>query len=208
VFVRQTLTVLRLYGTLTSPYVRRVRVVALELGIEHALIETASEAGLATLRSITPIWKVPVAEFDGVTLFDSAVINEALIAAHGPGPLADQDPRDTELCNVMTVIDGVLDSLINVFYLGRDGVTPATASYLQKHLERAASGAQWLDERVLDGQWLTEARRFGLAEIALTTTLGWMRFRDTYPIERHPALVACFDQHSARASMRATLPPS
>jgi glutathione S-transferase len=199
--------VLRIYGTHTSPYVRRVRIVAHELKLTHELIDTTTKDGLAALKALTPIWKVPVAELDGVPVFDSAVINEMLLRLHGPGPLALHDPHDVILRNVITVIDGALDSLINCLYLGRDGITPEDATYLQKHQDRAASAMAWLEGRALDG-WLTPTKSFGLAEIALCTALGWMRFRDTYAIERHPALLRCFEQHSERPSLAATQPPS
>jgi glutathione S-transferase len=139
--------VLRIYGTQTSPYVRRVRIVALELGLAHELIDTSTEKGLEALKAITPIWKVPVAEVDGVPVFDSAVINEMLLRLHGPGPIARPDPHDIILRNVVTVIDGALDSLINSFYLAKDGVTAEQASYLQKHQDRAASAMKWLEGR-------------------------------------------------------------
>lgn len=204
--MRQTPIVLRIYGTQTSPYVRRVRIVADELELGHELVDTTSEAGLAALRALTPIWKVPVAELDGTVVLDSAVINEALMRAHGPGPLAPHDPSDLAVRNLISVIDGALDSLINCFYLARDGVTAESASYLKKHQDRAASTMSWLDARI-DDVWLTPAKAFGLAEIALCTTLAWMRFRNTYAIERHPALLRCLEQHSARPSMLATQPP-
>ncbi|MFO7567425.1 MAG: glutathione S-transferase family protein [Enhygromyxa sp.] len=198
---------LRIYGTHTSPYVRRVRIVAHELGLEHELIDTATEDGLAALQALTPIWKVPVVELDNVPVFDSAVINETLLRLHGPGPLAPPDPHDLILRNVITVIDGALDSLINCFYLNRDGVDAEQAPYLQKHQDRAASAMAWLDERAKDG-WLSPTKSFGLAEIALCTALGWMRFRDTYAIDRHPALLRCFEEHEQRPSLAATQPPS
>jgi len=198
--------VLRIYGTHTSPYVRRVRIVALELGLDHELIDTMTDQGLAALRAVTPIWKVPVVELDGAVVLDSAVINEALLRLHGPGPLAVHDPTDLALRNVMTVIDGALDSLINCLYLARDGVAPEQAAYLRKHQDRAASALAWLDARIDDG-WLTPGKRFGLAEIGLCTALGWMRFRNSYPIERHPELLRCFDRHAERPSLAATQPP-
>ena len=46
---------MRLYGTLTSPYVRRVRIVATEIGVPCELV--APDAAL--LHAVTPIWKVP-----------------------------------------------------------------------------------------------------------------------------------------------------
>lgn len=143
--------VLRIYGTQTSPYVRRVRVVAHELGLAHELIDTSTEDGQAALRALTPIWKVPVVELDGVPVFDSTVINEKLLRLHGPGPLAYFDPHDVILRNAITVIDGALDSLINCFYLAKDEVTAETATYLQKQQDRAESAIKWLDGRASEG---------------------------------------------------------
>lgn len=202
----QTAAVLRIYGTQTSPYVRRVRIVAHELKLAHELVDTSTEDGLAAMRAVTPIWKIPIAELDGVAVFDSAVINETLLRLHGPGPLALHDPHDVILRNAITVIDGALDSLINCFYLAKDGVTPEDAAYVHKQQDRAASAMAWLEGRASEG-WLTPTKSFGLAEIALCTALGWMRFRDTYAIEQHPALLRCFEQHSERPSLVATQPP-
>ena len=77
----------KLFGTLTSPYVRRVRIVAQELGLEVERIDTVSDEGQAALREVTPIWKVPTAVVGDQPLFDSAVITQHLLRHHGPGPL-------------------------------------------------------------------------------------------------------------------------
>ncbi|MCX4246883.1 glutathione S-transferase family protein [Paraliomyxa miuraensis] len=196
---------MRLFGTTTSPYVRRVRIVALELGVPFELVDVFSEGGQAAMRAVNPLWKVPTVEIDGRAIFDSRVIDEHLMRTHGPGPLAPLGADDVEAHNVCTVIDGALDALINAFYLARDGVTGAQAAYVTKQHERAAASLAWLEARV-DDVWLTRARAFGLPEIALCTALEWMRFRDTYPVDRHAALVRCVEHHGTRESLVATRP--
>src|SRR5690606_5704652 len=74
-----TLARMKLYGTTTSPFVRRVRVVAAEVGEPVERIDTAPEAGQAALREVSPIRKVPVAVIDGRTLFDSHTIIDWLV---------------------------------------------------------------------------------------------------------------------------------
>ncbi len=198
---------IRLYGTVTSPYVRRVRAAAAELGLECELVNVFTEDGQAQMRAVNPLWKVPTAEVDGEVIFDSRVIVERLIAQHGdPDTLAPLDPADVATRNVITAIDGALDALINVFYLGKDGSGAEQSSYVAKQIERARATMTWLDARV-DDAWLNPARRFGLAELALTTTMGWMRFRGTYPIDDHPALMRCFVRHDQRPSLATTRPP-
>lgn len=195
-----------LYGTTTSPYVRRVRVVALELGLPFTWVDTFTDAGQAALRALNPVWKVPAVELDGDTvILDSRVITEHLLRRHGPGPLAPVDEDDVSARNVVTAIDGALDALINALYLQRDGVGKAQSSYVAKQHERAAAALGWVDAQV-DDVWLGRAKAFGLPELALVTALEWMRFRDMYAVERHSALVRCLEHHGARESLAATRP--
>lgn len=196
---------LRIFGTTTSPYVRRVRVVAIELGLSFEWTDTASEAGQAELRALSPVWKVPVVELDEQPIFDSRVITEHLVRRHPSGSIAAIDEGDLQARNMVTVIDGALDSLINALYLQRDGITGERASYVTKQRERAAASLSWVEARV-DDVWLTKARAFGLAELALVTALEWMQFREMYPVERHPALVRVLEHHGVRPSLVATRP--
>ncbi|NVB42731.1 glutathione S-transferase N-terminal domain-containing protein [Pseudenhygromyxa sp. WMMC2535] len=204
---------LRIYGTRTSPYVRRVRILAHELGVEYSLVDTADPEGpgQSALRERCPVWKVPTAEFltspddpAGELVFDSHLISELLMLRHGPGQLAPLAPEDIVGRNAITVIDGAMDGLINRLYLGRDGL-PLDHGYLQKHADRAASAMAWLATHVEDG-WLTPQRQLGLPEIALATTLAWMRFRGAYPIERHPELLVTLERLEARESFSRTAP--
>lgn len=198
---------LRLYGTVTSPYVRRVRIVAHELGLACELVDTFGDEGQAAMRALNPLWKVPTAELDGQPIFDSRVINHALLRRHGPGPLAPVPAEDLATDNLMTAIDGALDALINAFYLGKDGVSPESASYVGKQQQRAAAAMQWIADRVDDG-WLTPAKQFGLAEIALCTCAEWMQFRKTYPVEQHASIARLVERHGTRPSLVETRPPA
>lgn len=124
-----------LYGTLTSPYVRRVRVLALERGLAFTLRDTSTPEGQQALEAVTPILRVPVAELDGQVVFDSRGIQEQL---WGPPlrPLsADASARVAEQ-NLVLAVDEALDSLIRRFYFARDGVG-LEAPYLARELRRA-----------------------------------------------------------------------
>ena len=195
---------LRIFGTQTSPYVRRVRVLALELSIEHELVDITSEEGQASLRALNPLWKVPSAELDGRAMFDSRVICDHLVTRFGE----DRIERVTQIPehNTITVIDGALDSLINAFYLGRDGVSAEQSSYISKQQARARAAMDWLEPVVADNWQPRED--IGLAEIALATTAAWMRFRATYPVDEHPAIVKVLEHCEARPSFVATQPPT
>jgi glutathione S-transferase len=196
---------IRLFGSYTSPYVRRVRIVADELGLPLELIDTVPPEGQAELRKRSPIWKVPVAEIDGQLVFDSHVITELLLERYGRGKLAPLSVDDVEARNAMSVIDGALDALINAFYLGKEGVTPEQAPYLKKQSERAAASLAWLEQNVHE-PFVTSRKQLGLPEIALGSALGWMRFRNVYDIEQHQRLMRCFEELERRPSFDSTQP--
>jgi glutathione S-transferase len=199
------MTSLRLFGTTTSPYVRRVRAVALELGQSMELVNTFTPEGQAELRSLNPLWKVPTLQRGETVLFDSHVIIDDLIEQHGPGPFeADLRPSAVRT-NVLTVIDGVLDALINTLYLRRDGLKPESASYFQKQLDRAAASMTWLEQQV-DAGGLAGSEPFGLPHLWLVSLVEWAQFRDTYPVDRHPSLLACVAAHAERDSLKQTRP--
>lgn len=198
-------TKLLLYGSLTSPYVRRVRVVAEELGLAYELRETASEAGQAALRERTPIWKVPTAEVDGQVVFDSHAITELLLVRAQSALLPPVASDDIAARNTINVVDGAVDSLINAFTLARDGITPDKSAYVKKQHERAESSLRWLEKEV-PASWAADKAQLSLAEVVLGTSLGWIRFRDVYPVARHPRLLQVLETLERRPSFVSTRP--
>jgi glutathione S-transferase len=194
---------MKLYGTVTSPFVRRVRIVAAEVGAPVELVDTFSDEGQAALRERSPIWKVPAAEFGGELVLDSHSIVDVLLARHGRGairPIVDA----VHEANLHHVIDGALDAAINIFYLLKGSIDPAHA-YLVKQRERTASALTWLDGTLVDHHLSADAR-VGVTEIALYTTLDWMVFRDAYEVSQHARLSAFRAHHAARPSFAATAP--
>lgn len=196
---------IRLYGSYTSPYVRRVRIVAEELGLPYEQVDTVPAEGQAELRERSPIWKVPVAEIDGQLVLDSHVITELLLDRYGQGKLAPLAIDDLEARNAISIIDGALDALINAFYLEKEGVTFEQAPYLKKQRERAASALAWLDQHT-HGLFVTSKKQLGLPEIALGTALGWIRFRNVCDVEQYQQLMRCFEALEQRKSFIHTAP--
>lgn len=173
---------MKLYGTTTSPYVRRVRVVAHEIGQPIDRIDTAPDAGQAQLRAVSPIRKVPVAEVDGKTLFDSRAIIDWLTESRGWGALAPPEDR-WHTGNLVNSVDAALDSVIQLFYLRRDGIAIHGSPYETRQLERTDAIFAWLATQ-LQSDRKTFTGGLGLAEISVICALDWMDFRSTYPTER------------------------
>jgi glutathione S-transferase len=198
---------MKLYGTRTSPFVRRVRIVADMVGAEVELVDTAVEDGQLALRTLTPIWKIPVLEDGDKAIFDSRVINDYLIRRYGNRHVrTDSGVGRWRETNLVTVIDGALDSAINAFYLVNDGAKVDQLAYLAKQRARVQSAMDWI-EKQLDGPYLTDVPRIGLSEIALTTALDWMRFRKTYPVDDHVGLSDFLRAHRDFPPFASTWPP-
>lgn len=193
---------MKLYGTTTSPFVRRVRVVAAEVGEPVELIDTASEAGQASLREVSPIRKVPVALSDGRTIFDSRAIIDWLVTTRGYGTFAPPVDKWRET-NLVNTIDGALDSLIQLFYLRRDGVAVDGSAYATRQVERAEAIFTHLSSEV---HGTTFGTGFGLAELSLIAALDWMDFRKTFPTEKLAALSPLRAHWHDRPSLAATRP--
>jgi len=205
---------MKLYGTTTSPFVRRVRVVAIEVGEPIDRIDTAPDAGQAELREVSPIRKVPVAQIDDRVIYDSRTIIEYLTFKHGWGELQPARDRWRE-SNLINAIDDALLSIVQVFYLKRDGVAIDGTPYATRQIERADAIFAWLgkqldeDRRSFQPTGLPRANRpggFGLAELSLVCALDWMDFRKTYPTEKLTALAGVREVWSQRPSIVATKP--
>lgn len=198
-----------LWGTVTSPFVRKVRIHALEAGIGMEFKETASEAGQAALRKVSPLWKIPVLQSHGDTLLDSRIIlrwlwetHESALRGAGMRGLGDQLGRFEEE-NLITLVDGALDAAINRFYLLKDGLPDV--GYVTKQGERTRAALTHVASQ-LRGPSFSGDGRLGLAEVALLCTLEWLTFRQQWAWQDVPSLVAFHAAHKDRPSMVASRP--
>lgn len=194
-----------LFGSPTSPFVRRVRVVCLELGLPFEPVNIQQDEGHARMEATTPLWKVPtVIHDDGRVQWDSEAIIQTLVGRHGLGPFRPAgDPLHEG--NVHHAIYGALDSAINVFYLRREGVDVAGIPYMVTQQERVGSALEWVAEQ-LEGDSFAPEGGFGLLELSLYCALGWMAFRSVYPVRDVPVFRDFLDAHAVRPSLAATRP--
>ncbi len=200
-----------LFGTTTSPFVRRVRVVCLEKGLPFTLVPALTDEGQAALRAVSPVWKVPVVQLDdGGVVYDSRVILDEL-CHDGWGPLrapptTPKDRVDEE--NVVTMIDEAVLSLVRRFYLARDGAN-LEVPYLIKERERALAILKHLDATI-HGMFATAhgvaVGGFGRSELALVSGLDWLAFRQVFDLSQTPKLEALRAHWQSRPSIAATAP--
>ena len=108
---------MKLLGTNTSPYVRKVRLVLLEKNIPHTyLIDPPREPGSQVAR-VNPLGRIPALILgDETCVFDSAVIAEYVDALNDTPVLI---PRTSALARMRVkrweaLADGMMDSAVAV----------------------------------------------------------------------------------------------
>jgi glutathione S-transferase len=196
---------MKLYTSLTSPYGRKVRAVAIE---RNVVLELEVVTGPYTSLAIhNPLGKVPVlVRDDSTAVFDSPVIIELLDGVgEGPSLLGDGESR-VSVGIWQALADGIMDATV---IRGAEHRRPASdqqagaVAHQQGKLDRALA---WADERINDG--FLVGGRFTLADIALSSAIGYLDFRHPYPWrELHPRLAAFVERVGSRPCLAETRPP-
>ncbi len=201
---------MKLHYSAASPYVRKVRVVIHELGLEDRIerIEGAVTpiALNKTLAADNPVAKVPtLVTDDGVALYDSRVITEYLDSLHdGRKLFPEAGPARWTVLRRQALADGILDA----------GVTSRYETFLRPEAlrwEEWIAGQKGKMSRGLDALE-GEAGDLGdaadMATIAIGCALEYMDFRFAEDDWRRgrPKLAAWLEGFAGRASMRETQP--
>jgi glutathione S-transferase len=143
---------MKLFFTDTSPYARKVRVVAIELGLQDRIatqfLRPLPTAVDATLSSVNPLSKIPALVLDdGTALYDSPVICEYLDTLHaGPKLVPASGPARFRVLRLQALCDGILEAAILVFY-ERSQRPPALhwAPWLDGQAQKARQGLDELE---------------------------------------------------------------
>src|SRR5579872_7035474 len=202
--------VMKLLGSLASPYVRKVRVTLVEKGIGCPFELENVWAADTTIQKVNPLGKVPCLILDdGSALYDSRVICEYLDSLKPANlliPAAGRERIDVRRWEAL--MDGVLDAIVLV-----------RLEEMQR--ERKERSEKWVLRQMakVEAGLLVAAKDLGkkpwcvgdsltLADITLGSALGYILFR--YPSidwrGRYPNLAIHYDKLMARPSFSTTVP--
>ncbi len=202
---------LRLVGSLTSPYVRKVRIVMAEKRIECQLELEDVWSPDSKIQQANPLGKVPcLIREDGGAVFDSRVIVEYLDTMTPVAKLIPSTGRErVEVRTWEALADGVLDAAIAV-RLEQTQRPPEQQS--QKWIDRQMGKVDAALEAMahgLEGRNWCHNNAYSLADIAVGCALGYLDFR--FPQidwhSRHPSLDKLHNRLAARQSFIDTAPP-
>jgi glutathione S-transferase len=202
---------IRLLGSLTSPYVRKVRIVMAEKRIEYQLELEDVWAPDTRIHDANPLGKVPCLIMeDGGAVFDSRVIVEYLDSATPVSKLIPATGRErAEVRTWEALADGIVDAAI----LARLEQTqrPAaqqSAAWIERQMGKIHAGIAAMGGGLGDKAWCN-GHAYTLADIAVGCALGYLDFRFG-SIDwrgRHPNLARLYEKLAARPSFAETQPP-
>ncbi len=203
---------MKLLGSITSPYVRKVRIVMLEKKLEYAFIPEDVWAAQTTITETNPLGKVPCLIMEaGEALFDSRVIVEYLDTLSPVGKLIPTVGRErAEVKTWEALSDGVLDAAIlarlEATWPGRTQAERSQA-WIDRQLGKIHDSLKSMSKGLSEKPFCAGIH-FSLADIAVGCALGYLDFRLPQIDWRtdYPNLQKLHDKLMLRASFAETQP--
>ena len=203
---------MKIIGSLTSPYARKVRIVLAEKKIEADFVAENVWAPETTITEHNPLGKIPCLLMDdGSAVFDSRVIVEYVDTLSPVGKLIPADGRERAAVKTWEALaDGILDAGI----LARLEATwrPAeqqSPAWIERQIGKIHSALQNMSSALGESN-CCHNNQFGLADIAVGCALGYLDFRFPSLEWRapYPNLDTLYQRLMERQSFKDTVPPA
>ena len=171
---------MKLIGSLTSPYVRKVRVVLAEKKLDYNFVLEDVWGSDAILAS-NPLGKVPCLVMEGAeAVFDSRVIVEYVDTLSPVGKLIPGSGRErVEVRTWEALADGILDAAIaarlEATWAGRTD-TQRSQAWIDRQQVRIGAALKSISQGLGEKAYCV-GTHFSLADIAVGCALGYLDFR-------------------------------
>jgi glutathione S-transferase len=203
---------MKLIGSLSSPYVRKVRVVMAEKKLDYQFVEEDVWAADTSIMQSNPLGKVPCLVMEGgEALFDSRVIVEYLDTLSPVGKLIPAVGRErAEVKTWEALADGVLDALVlarlEAHWSGRSKAQRCEA-WIDRQVGKAQASLKAMSQGLGDKPFCAGIY-LSLADIAVGCALGYLDFRFPEIDWRagYPNLARLQDKLTQRSSFIETVP--
>lgn len=202
---------LRLIASLTSPYVRKVRIVMAEKRIDVQLELEDVWSAQSRIRDSNPLSKVPCLIMeDGGAVFDSRVIVEYLDTMTPIAKLIPANGRErVEVRTWEALADGVLDASILVrLEQTQRPLEQQSQKWIDRQMDKVHQGLAAMSRGLGEKPWCN-GQAYTLADIAVGCALGYLDFRFAHIDWRsqYQNLARLYDKLAARPSFIDTAPP-
>ncbi len=200
---------MKLIGSLTSPFVRKVRIALMEKNLPFELIiDPPMEAG-TKVPDYNPLGKIPVLIGDDESVwYDSDVIIEFLEVDYPQAALLPQDRRAAlAVRKTMALADGVIDAGVLIYLERRRSVDKQDGAWIDRQRGKIERGLSAL-ENLAQGKTYLHNDTFGAADIVVGCILSWLELRlpEIQWRAQYPVLAAFTAKLNERPSFAQTVP--
>jgi len=190
-----------LIGSVTSPYVRKIRILLHTLApFELKAINYLEKNDSDYLKSINPINQIPILLDGEVRIYDSRVIYNYLAKKHKLKTLSVEEE------NILSAIDAAMDTSINLFSLRRGGLDlNGGNSYIERQKERVALIFNYLTPWVQSLDEKNQAH-WNILTMSLYSYLFWGEFREMLDLSAYPDLKKFLERFKEAPGVELTIP--
>jgi glutathione S-transferase len=200
---------MKLIGSLTSPYVRKARIVLAEKKIEYDFELDSPWDADSGVPDANPLGKIPVLVLDDETvLFDSRVIVEYLDNVTPNNKLMPAPNRERTLVKRWEALaDGICDAATTAFLESKRPAKLQDKSWIERQRGKIAKALEFMAEELGESAHCM-GTHISLADIAVGSALGYLcfRFPDIAWQETHPNLAKLYEKLMQRPSFADTVP--
>ena len=200
---------MKLIGSYTSPFVRKVRIVLAEKKMECEFEIDSPWTADSAVPNHNPLGKIPVLLLDdGTPLFDSRVIVEYIDNVTPNNKLFPAPNRERiEVKRCEALADGLLDAAVAALLEGKRPDGEKSAGWIERQLGKVDRSLAFMADELGEKNFCM-GTHFSMADIAVGTALGYLNFR--FPAidwqERHANLAKLYDKLMQRPSFAETVP--
>ena len=169
---------MKLHGSKTSPYVRKVRIVMIEKRIDADFVEDNVWSADTRVTQHNPLTKVPVLVLDdGTALYDSRVIVEYLDGITPVSRLIPDGGRERALVKRWEALgDGIGDAGIAMFLERKRGQDAQDKDWIARQRGKVDAGIAAAARDLGDREYC-HGLSLSLGDISLGCALLWLEFR-------------------------------
>ena len=202
---------MKLIGSLTSPYVRKVRIVFLEKKLDVDLELENVWAADTKITNSNPLGKVPcLIPDDGEPIYDSRVIAEY---ADALSPVSKLIPANNRKCAAVKTWEALADGVMDAGILARLERTwrPAdqqSSAWVDRQMGKIQHSLRQMSEKLGGNAWC-HGNQMTLADVAVGCAVGYLllRFPDIKWQAKYPNLDRLYQKLLQRPSFIETEPP-
>jgi len=199
---------MKLYGSLTSPYARKVRVLLKEKNIPCDFIVEGPSDPAGHVAALNPLGKIPVlVRDDNEVLFDSPLIVDYLDTLQGEPLIPISGELRWQVLRWHALGQGVLDAVVARLMEVRKANEKQSPDLITRQEAKVIAALKFADNAKKGPAYLV-GDRFSLADLTLGVALEYIDFRFPHDWRvQHPRLAHWLAGISTRGSFAETVPP-